>query len=121
MIYQYPIKRNNLHLVFGNIKKEKEGHAAIFEFEKFYTPEKEKQLLAEYEKTLAEKCVGCDYPEPLDVQRDSCDLCPNREYVDGKCVLKKDKKRKKYYLFFVCFWPDVIGLITCVMTKTPTR
>ncbi|MDY6407088.1 MAG: hypothetical protein SPL08_00090 [Pseudomonadota bacterium] len=85
-------QRNNLHLVFGNIKKEKEGHAAIFEFEKFYTPEKEKQLLAEYEKTLAEKCVGCDYPEPLDVQSNSCDLCPNREYVDGKCVLKKDKK-----------------------------
>ena len=89
--YQHQ-QSDSLYNLARNMKIEKENNAIVSEFEKFYTPEREKQLLAEYEKALAEKCVGCDYLEPLDVQKESCDLCLNREYVDGKCVLKKDKK-----------------------------
>ena len=85
-------QRENLRRVFRNIKEEKANYATIFEFEKFYTSEKEKQLLKEYEKALSEKCVGCDYPKALSVQKESCDLCSNREYVDGKCILKRSKK-----------------------------
>ena len=82
---------SDIGILSKNIKKEKENqnNSTIFEFEKFYTPDKEKQLSVEYEKALAEKCVGCDYPDPINVQKEGCDFCPNREYVDGKCVLKK--------------------------------
>ena len=80
----------NLHTCFDNLKLEKTNDATLLEFEKFYTPEKEKQLLHEYEKVLSERCVSCDYPEPLDIQKENCNLCPNRDYVDGKCVLKKE-------------------------------
>ena len=77
----------NMELLLEYMKREKDA----LEFEKFYTPEKEKQLSEEYEKALAEKCVSCDTPDPLDnIPKEDCNQCPNREYVDGKCVLKKE-------------------------------
>ena len=81
------LRRANLDYTFWNMKREKENLVTIPEFEKFYTPEKEKQLLAEYEKALNEVCVGCDYSDLNEYQ---CGKCPNREYVDEKCVLKKE-------------------------------
>ena len=80
----------NLKYLLDNVLWEKANDIAISEFEKFYTPEKEKQLLKEYEKAQNEVCVGCDYPEPLRLNEDDCKECANREYVDGKCVLKKE-------------------------------
>ena len=32
----------------------------------------------------------CDASEPITTTKENCDLCPNREYVDGKCILKKE-------------------------------
>lgn len=81
------LRRTNLDYTFWNMKQEKENLVTIPEFEKFYTPEKEKQLLAEYEKALNKVCVGCDYSDLNEYQ---CGKCPNREYVKGKCVLKKE-------------------------------
>ena len=81
----------NLVTLASNMRREKENNATIAEFEKFYTPDKEKQLLKEYEKAVSQRCVGCDYPEPLKISKIHCEECSNREYVDGKCILKKDK------------------------------
>lgn len=79
----------NLGTLYTNMMLEKENNEAIVEFEKFYTPEKEKQLLKEYEKVVSKRCVGCEYPEPLNVPQRDCQQCANREFVNGECVLKR--------------------------------
>ena len=34
---------------------------------------------------------SCDEPTDVITTKENCDLCPNREYVDGKCILKERK------------------------------
>lgn len=83
------LERTNYHSLLYNMISEKENNLTIPEFEKFYTPEKEKQLLAEYEKAVSEHCVGCDYPDLNEYQ---CAKCPNRKFVGGECILTKEGK-----------------------------
>ena len=45
----------------------------------------------DYVEVLSKKCVGCDYPESLNVAEYVCEECPNRKYEDGKCILKENK------------------------------
>lgn len=39
--------------------------------------------------------VGCGAIKPVFTSRSNCEECPNREYVDGKCVLKDRKQTIK--------------------------
>ena len=87
------IRQENLKAEKENFQIEQKNFEIEKQFREYYTPEKTQQLIKEYKKVLAERCVGCDYPKPLSIFEDSCKECPNRAYVDGKCVLKNDSKK----------------------------
>lgn len=87
------IREENLKTEKENAEIEKENAKIEKQFREYYTPEKTKQLIKDYEKVLSEKCVGCDYSQPLNISEYECKECPNREYVNGKCVLKKRIKK----------------------------
>ena len=47
------------------------------------------------EDTYFIKYETCDTPNIIKTNRETCDLCPNREYKDGYCSLKDDKSKKE--------------------------
>ena len=82
------IEKRNADIERKNAEIEKQ-------FLDYYTPEKTEQLIKDYEKAIAEQCVGCDYPEPLAVSEYDCQKCPERIFVDDKCVLRDSYFKNK--------------------------
>lgn len=93
------IQKDNLETEKQNAERERKNAEFEKQFLDYYTPEKTEQLIKDYEKAIAEQCVGCDYPEPLAVSEYDCQKCPERIFVDDKCVLRdsyfKNKKGVK--------------------------
>ena len=69
-----------------NAERERKNAEIEKQFLDYYTPEKTEQLIKDYEKAIAEQCLGCDYPEPLAVSEYDCQKCPEGIFVDDKCV-----------------------------------
>lgn len=87
------IRERNLKVEKENAQIEQKNVEIEKQFQAYYSPEKMLQLFNDYEKAISEKCVGCDYSKPLDLGDGDCKKCPNREFVNGKCVLKQNDKK----------------------------
>ena len=100
-IFQYELVfmfRLLLAMLLGGIigaERERKNAEIEKQFLDYYTPEKTEQLIKDYEKAIAEQCLGCDYPEPLSVSKYDCQKCPERIFVDDKCVLRESYFKNK--------------------------
>lgn len=89
------IQKDNLETEKRNAERERKNAEIEKQFLDYYTPEKTEQLIKDYEKAIAEQCLGCDYPEPLAVSKYDCQKCPERIFVDDKCVLRESYFKNK--------------------------
>ncbi|MBE6446488.1 MAG: hypothetical protein E7021_03705 [Alphaproteobacteria bacterium] len=89
------IQEENLKTEKQNAERERKNAEIEKQFLDYYTPEKTEQLIKDYEKAIAEQCLGCDYPEPLSVSKYDCQKCPERIFVDDKCILRESYFKNK--------------------------
>ena len=89
------VYKKNQEIEKINAEIERENAEIEKQFLDYYTPEKTEQLIKDYEKAIAEQCLGCDYPEPLSVSKYDCQKCPERIFVDDKCILRESYFKNK--------------------------
>lgn len=70
-------------------------------------------------------CIPCGAPDEENTSKEACDICSNREYVNGKCSLKKCKK-DEFYDFsnsrcISCFESNTIRAKSAECQKCPNR
>lgn len=53
--------------------------------------QKNKEDAERFRKEVGARCLSCDEEEIYPLSEGDCKKCPNREYKDGKCLLKENK------------------------------
>ena len=71
------------------------GRRLVYTFEdsRWLSTNKEGVTIGGWEDVWLWNQTDCNEPDNVKTTKEYCDACPNREYIDGKCILKNNLSR----------------------------